>query len=70
MWLLPSAQVQRARLEERKLSPRVLELYQLLVREIGTQVQEYGAQKLIVDGRSSVEETVAEVEGLFGRCPQ
>lgn len=58
VWLLPSAQVQRARLEERKLLPGVLELYQLLV-------QEYGAQRLIVDGRSSVEETVAEVEGLF-----
>jgi hypothetical protein len=28
VWLLPSAQVQQARLEERKLSPRVLELYQ------------------------------------------
>lgn len=65
VWLLPSAEVQRARLEERTLSPGVLELYRLLVREIETQVKQYGAQKLIVDGRRSVEGTVCEVEGLF-----
>jgi hypothetical protein len=65
VWLLPSADVQRARLAERGLSPGVLELYQLLVREIETQVETYGAQKVLVDSRSSVEDTVTEVEGLF-----
>ncbi|WP_158891352.1 hypothetical protein [Amycolatopsis anabasis] len=65
VWLLPSAEVQRDRLAERNLSPRVLELYTALVREIGEQVTEYGGRKLIVDGHRGVEETVAAVEDHF-----
>lgn len=65
VWLLPSAEVQRARRQERSLSPGVLELFDALFAEIEQQVAQYGAQTVVVDGRSSVEETVAEVERLF-----
>jgi hypothetical protein len=65
LWLLPTGEVQDSRLARRGLSPGALELYRLLRREIEQEVEEHGAQKLIVDGRSSVEDTVAEVERMF-----
>lgn len=65
VWLLPSVEVQQARLDERGLSPRVVELYRLLLAEIGTAVTAAGAQTIVVDGRAGVEETVRDVERVF-----
>lgn len=66
VWLLPSAEVQAARLAHRGLSPAVAELYRLLLSELERQVEEHGAQRLRIDGRSTVQDTVAGVERLFG----
>ncbi|GGK81533.1 hypothetical protein [Streptomyces flaveus] len=70
VWLLPTAEVQHDRLVERGMAPGVgaFRLYQALRREIETQVEEYGGRKLIVDGRQSVADTVAEVEALFAEA--
>ncbi|WP_051744933.1 AAA family ATPase [Streptomyces yerevanensis] len=70
VWLLPTAEVQHYRLVERGMAPGVgaFRLYQALRREIETQVEEYGGRKLIVDGRQSVADTVAEVEALFAEA--
>lgn len=65
VWLLPTTEVQRARLAKRGLSPGVLRLYRALVREIEQGVEEHGAQKLYIDAHTSVEDTVAHVERLF-----
>ncbi|WP_069887087.1 hypothetical protein [Streptomyces luteocolor] len=65
VWLLPTPEVQRARLAERGLRPGVAELYRLLLGEIEAQVDRAGARVLAVDGRRSAADTVAEVEKLF-----
>ncbi|MFJ6213617.1 hypothetical protein ACIQGZ_09825 [Streptomyces sp. NPDC092296] len=65
LWLLPSPQVQRARLAERGLSRGAAALYRRLLREIEEQVREHGGRVLTVDGRRGVRETAAEVEELF-----
>ncbi|MFF1958727.1 hypothetical protein ACFVWX_17275 [Streptomyces sp. NPDC058220] len=67
VWLLPSVEVQRARLHERDLGlpPGTHTLYRSLAGEIESEVAEYGARKLVVDGRSSVARTVAAVEEIF-----
>lgn len=65
LWLLPSLEVQRARLAERGLNPGVLQLYQALVREIEEQVEEYGAHRIVVDAHTGVEEVTAAVEAHF-----
>lgn len=70
VWLLPTAEVQHDRLVERGMAPGVgaFRLYQALRREIEAQVEEYGGRKLVVDGRQSVADTVAEVEALFAEA--
>ncbi|MFE4536082.1 hypothetical protein ACFRKB_13525 [Streptomyces scopuliridis] len=65
VWLQPSAGVQRARLRERGLSAGQLTLYRSLAGEIETEVAEYGARRLVIDGENGVEETVAAVETIF-----
>ncbi|MFE0171929.1 hypothetical protein ACFWZ2_06400 [Streptomyces sp. NPDC059002] len=65
VWLLPTPDVQRARLAERGIAPGVTALYTLLLEEIGAQVAESGARVLPVDGTRSVPDTVAELEKLF-----
>ncbi|MEV5975920.1 hypothetical protein [Streptomyces sp. NPDC052114] len=65
VWLLPTPEVQRARLAERGLRPGVAALYKILLGEIEAQVARTGARVLPVDGRRSVAETVAEVEALL-----
>lgn len=65
VWLLPTAEVQRARLAERRLSPGVARLYAALRDDIERAVDEHGASKLIVDAGSGIEEIVAEVERRF-----
>ncbi|MFF4771999.1 hypothetical protein ACFY05_04000 [Microtetraspora fusca] len=65
VWLLPSPEVQEARLATRDLTPGALELYRSLIQVIEKEVEEYGARKLVVDGRRGIEETAADVERLF-----
>ncbi|MFI1396944.1 hypothetical protein [Streptomyces sp. NPDC020681] len=65
VWLMPTHEVQKARLAERGLAQGPLELYRYLVREIEAQVQAYGGTRLDVDGSRSVADTVAEVEKHF-----
>ncbi|WP_231650035.1 hypothetical protein, partial [Streptomyces clavuligerus] len=66
LWLLPTRRVQRERLAERGLDPGPLALYAQLVDTIEDEVERYGGAVLRVDGRRSVEETLAEVERHFG----
>ncbi|WP_314173310.1 P-loop NTPase family protein [Streptomyces winkii] len=67
LWLLPTHDVQRARLLERGLTPRdgAYRLYRSLLTEIGTQVDEHRAPTLLDDGTRGIEETVAAVEMSF-----
>jgi hypothetical protein len=65
IWLLPTSEVQQARLATRRLAPGVNTLYQVLARQIEREVDEHGARTLTVDGSRSIEDTVAEVEGFF-----
>jgi hypothetical protein len=65
VWLLPTAEVQQARLASRGLPAGVRTLYALLAREIGEEVAECGGPTVVVDGRRGVDDTVAEVEQVF-----
>jgi hypothetical protein len=65
VWLLPTAEVRRARLAGRGLPGGVCTLYELLAHEIAQEVAEHDRPVLVVDGRIGVEETVAAVEQVF-----
>ncbi|MFJ2769830.1 hypothetical protein [Streptomyces sp. NPDC087300] len=65
LWLMPTPEVQRARLAERGIAPGVAALYRLLLEEIEAEVADAGARTLAVDGTRSVADTFAEVEKLF-----
>ncbi|WP_181763882.1 hypothetical protein [Streptomyces albidus (ex Kaewkla and Franco 2022)] len=67
LWLLPTPELQHARLIEQGLSPDggFFRLYRALFDEIEAKVEASGAAKLTVDGSLSVAETVAEVERRF-----
>lgn len=79
VWLLPTAEVQRARLTRRGMTPGSgpFRLYEALRREIEEQVEAYadarsdaygaacGGKKLVVDGQWTVEQTVARVAEVF-----
>ncbi|MGP3978972.1 hypothetical protein ACTWQF_34155 [Streptomyces sp. 8N114] len=69
VWLIPTPEVQRARLAERDLLPGVHELYQHVGDKIIAQVEKHKghAMTVPVDGRS-VEEITAEVEGIFANA--
>jgi hypothetical protein len=71
VWLLPTEEVQRARLLDRGVSPEggVWRLYRLLSREIESEVDRHGGRKLVVEPGWTVADTVAEVERLFGGAP-
>lgn len=64
VWLMPSDDVQLARLDGRHGPRKAPVLYRLLGRTITAEVQEAGARTLIVDGRT-IDETVAAVERVF-----
>ncbi|MFD8525542.1 hypothetical protein ACFV2D_37010 [Streptomyces capillispiralis] len=49
LWLIPTPELQRDRLEERELLPGVRELYQRLGDEITAEVKRFGGQMLVVD---------------------
>lgn len=63
VWLLPTAELQRAHLARR--DSHANELYLLLAVEIEREAREHGAPILDVDGSRGIAETVAAVEELF-----
>lgn len=65
VWLIPTPEFQRARLEDRGLSPGVCELYLLLAATIEREASEHGAPILVVDGAGGIDATVAAVERRF-----
>jgi hypothetical protein len=68
VWLLPTPECLCARLGERDLPQGARQLHVLLAAEIERDVREQGVTVVHVDGSSTVEETVAEVEGLFAKA--
>jgi hypothetical protein len=65
LWLIPTPELQRARLDERDLLPGVRELYRSLGDEIMAEVKQFGGEMVVVDGSCSLEEVVAKVESHF-----
>jgi len=68
LWLLPTADVQQARLASRGLPTGVRVLYALLAHEIAQEVAEHGGRTVVVDGRCSVDDTIAAVEQVFAEA--
>jgi hypothetical protein len=66
VWLLPTPEVQRARLAGQRLSTGVRTLYELLAHEIAREVGEQGRRAVAVDGSLDVAGTVRAVEEVFG----
>lgn len=65
VWLLPSAQAQHARLEDRRLDPGPTKLYRLLSAEIERETREHRMPVLSVDRAQSIDATIAAVERRF-----
>lgn len=65
VWLLPTADFQRAQLEQRSLNRGQRELFRLLSETIQREVTEHGLPRLAVDGSLGVDATVSAVERLF-----
>jgi hypothetical protein len=65
VWLLPTPALQRSRLEERRLEPRVMELYRLIAAEIECEARESAMPVVTVDPSSGIDETLAAVEEHF-----
>ena len=65
LWLLPTRELQRARLEERKLAPGPAALYERAAAEIDRQAREQHMPVLVVDGSCGLDEVVAAVERHF-----
>jgi hypothetical protein len=65
LWLLPTPQLQRARLEERRLERGPAALYDRVRAEIEQQVREHDMPVLVVDGSRSPDEVVDAVERHF-----
>lgn len=63
VWLIPTPELQEQRLKER--DGNALELYVLLASEIEREAREHDAPILMIDGKRSIGETVADVETLF-----
>ncbi len=68
MWLIPTAELQRRRLEGRDLPRGPHELYLLLAATIEREAREQGVPIVTVDEATSVEETVAAVEKHFAEA--
>ena len=66
VWLLPSPEFQRARLEERGLSDGARGLFLLLAKTIEREAREHDVPVLVVDEAATVADTVAAVEGHLG----
>jgi hypothetical protein len=65
VWLMPTAEFQRARLAEQRVAPGPTALYALLRETIARDVSRHTAPTLVIDGRLGVDEVVAEVEKRF-----
>jgi broad-specificity NMP kinase len=65
LWLMPTPDVQRRRLEERGLPPAAQALYELLAARIEAEAAEAHVPVLPVDGSLGIEETVDRVEHHF-----
>jgi len=65
VWLAPTAELLRARLEERELLPGPLELYLLLAETIESEAGANDVPILTIDATTGIEETVAEIERRF-----
>ena len=65
VWLLPTREFSRARIEEREWPPEAVEFYDALVGTIETEVAEHGAPSLAVAESRGVDETVEAVEAVF-----
>jgi gluconate kinase len=63
VWLLPTPELQEERLKER--DGKAIELYLLLAGEIEREAREHDAPILMIDGKHTIDETVADVEMLF-----
>jgi cytidylate kinase len=63
VWLIPTRELQHARLTERDGNAN--DLYLLLAAEIEREVREHGAPILMIDGSQTIDDTVAAVEELF-----
>lgn len=65
VWLLPTPEVQAARLAERGLRPGIAELYRRLAGAIEAEVTRSGGRVLRVDGSRTPAQTAAVVTELF-----
>jgi len=65
VWLIPTPEFQRARLEERGLRRGAKELFLLLAGTIEREARDRGVPILLVDGARGVDATVAAVERRF-----
>ncbi|WP_413102869.1 hypothetical protein [Streptomyces sp. Inha503] len=65
LWLLPTPELQRDRLDERDLHPGVRDLYQHLGDVISAELKRFRGRMLVVDCSWSLEEVITEVEGHF-----
>jgi hypothetical protein len=65
VWLIPTPEFHRARLERSELARGPRELYLLLAREIEREVKEHAAPSLTVDGSRGIDEMVAALEERF-----
>lgn len=65
VWLLPTRDVQRARLDERGLAPGPRRLYALLADTVEHEARRHAVPTLSVDGSRSLAEMTAAVEELF-----
>jgi hypothetical protein len=68
VWLLPTPEFQRARLDERELAGSQRELFLLLAETIAREAREHGVRVVVVDGAGGVEALVRTVEQLFGEA--
>src|SRR3712207_1785758 len=65
VWLLPTKELQRARLDARGTSPGARKLFLLLAGVIVREAGAYDVPALVANGSLSVDATVHEVERLF-----
>lgn len=65
IWLLPTPELQRAQLDERKLEPGAAALYERAAVEIDRQAREHDLPVLVVDGSRGLDEMVDAVERHF-----
>ncbi len=68
VWLLPTAEFQRARLEKRGLSAGARGLYLLLAETIEREAREHDVPIVVVDDEHTVADTVAAVEAQLARA--